>query len=39
MKVNEDPYGEGWICLMSGEESDPISKLLDSDSYRSLLES
>ena len=38
MKVNEDPYGEGWICLMSGEESDPISGLLDSGSYRSLLE-
>ena len=38
MKVNEDPYGEGWICLMSREDSNPIVGLLDPDSYRLLLE-
>ena len=38
MKINEDPYGEGWICLMIRDESDPVSGLLDADSYRSLLE-
>jgi len=38
MKVNEDPYGEGWICLMSRDDLNPIVGLLDSDSYRLLLE-
>ncbi len=38
MKVNEDPYGEGWICLMSRDDSNPIVGLLDPDSYRLLLE-
>jgi len=38
MKVNEDPYGEGWICLMSVDDSNPMVGLLDPDSYRLLLE-
>ena len=37
-KINDDPYGEGWLCLISGDQSEPISELLDPDSYRSLLE-
>jgi len=37
-KINDDPYGEGWLCLISGDQPDPISELLDPDSYRSLLE-
>ena len=37
-KVNEDPYGEGWICLMSRDDSNPIVGLLEPDSYRLLLE-
>ena len=37
-KINDDPYGEGWLCLFSGDQSDPINELLDPDSYRSLLE-
>ncbi len=37
-KINDDPYGEGWLCLISGDQSDPINELLDPDSYRSLLE-
>ena len=38
MKINDDPYGEGWVCLMNKEDSGPISGLLDADSYRLLLE-
>ena len=34
MKINDDPYGEGWVCLMNTEDSGPISGLLDADSYR-----
>jgi glycine cleavage system H protein len=35
--VNEDPYGEGWICVL--EPADPTSydALLDADAYRSLV--
>ena len=33
MKVNEDPYGEGWICLMSRDDSNPIVGLLEPDSF------
>lgn len=37
-KINEDPYGEGWICVI--EPSDPAAydSLLDADGYRSLIE-
>lgn len=37
-RVNEDPYGEGWICDI--ELSDPASleALLDADAYRQLIE-
>ncbi|MBL88840.1 MAG: glycine cleavage system protein H [Actinobacteria bacterium] len=38
MKINEDPYGEGWICLMRTDGSNPIDVLLDADSYRLILE-
>ena len=38
MRINDDPYGEGWVCLMNKEDSGPISGLLDADSYRLLLE-
>ena len=37
-RINEDPYGEGWICDI--ELSDPASleALLDADAYRQLIE-
>jgi glycine cleavage system H protein len=37
-RVNEDPYGEGWICEI--EVSDPASldALLGADAYRQLIE-
>ena len=38
MKINDDPYGEGWVCLMNRDDLDPISGLLDANSYRLLLE-
>ena len=36
-RLNEDPYGEGWICVV--EPSDPAawSSLLDAEAYRSLI--
>jgi glycine cleavage system H protein len=36
-QMNEDPYGEGWICEL---EVDPaaLERLLDAGAYRRLLE-
>lgn len=37
-RVNEDPYGDGWICVI--EMSDPAEyhALLDAQAYRTLIE-
>ena len=36
-RINEDPYGDGWICVI--ELSEPASvDLLDADGYRSFVE-
>lgn len=37
-RLNDDPYGEGWICIL--EPADPASAeaLLDADGYRRLIE-
>jgi glycine cleavage system H protein len=37
-KLNEDPYGEGWLCLIEPENADALSALLDADGYRKLIE-
>ena len=34
--INEDPYGNGWICKIRLESEEP-SKLLDAQEYRSLI--
>jgi glycine cleavage system H protein len=38
-RLNEDPYGEGWICVI--ELSDPAAykTLLEPEAYRQLIES
>lgn len=35
-KVNEDPYGEGWICTISPSTPGELQDLLDAASYREL---
>jgi len=37
-RVNEDPYGDGWICLMTPTDPGQYSALLDADAYRRLIE-
>ena len=32
--LNSDPYGEGWICEITGFESSAIKSLLDAETYR-----
>ena len=36
--INEDPYGEGWICKMSISDNSELASLLDGTTYRGLLE-
>lgn len=36
--LNTDPYGQGWIFEMQIEDGAAIDKLLDSASYRQLIE-
>jgi glycine cleavage system H protein len=38
-KLNEDPYGDGWLCVIQPEDADALSSLLDADGYRKLIES
>ena len=38
-KLNEDPYGEGWLCVIQPDDADAVSSLLDADGYRKLIES
>ena len=35
--VNEDPYGEGWICVLEPADPAAFDALLDADAYRSLV--
>jgi glycine cleavage system H protein len=37
-RLNEDPYGEGWLCLIAPNDADAVSALLDADGYRKLIE-
>ncbi len=37
-KVNEDPYGEGWLVKITLTEPAELDDLLDAEAYRQLLE-
>ena len=37
-RLNEDPYGEGWICIIEPADPAEIDALLDAEGYRSLTE-
>lgn len=36
-KINEDPYGDGWICKIRIGQDVDLGDLLDSDSYSALI--
>ena len=38
-RLNEDPYGEGWICVITPDGPEGVSELLDAEGYRKLIES
>ena len=37
-RLNEDPYGEGWICVIELRDAAELDKLLSADAYRALVE-
>jgi len=38
-RLNEDPYGEGWICVIDPADAAAFDALLDAAAYRALIES
>ena len=36
-RVNEDPYGEGWICVLAPTDPAAFDGLLDADAYKALV--
>ncbi len=37
-KLNQDPYGDGWLCEIEVAGPDALAGLLDADGYRQLTE-
>lgn len=37
-RLNEDPYGAGWICTIEPSDGGQIDEMLDPEGYRRLLE-
>ena len=37
-RVNEDPYGEGWLVVIEADDASQLDQLLDADAYRALIE-
>ena len=35
-KLNEDPYGEGWLCLVDADDVGELDGLLDASAYVAL---
>ena len=36
-KINSDPYGEGWICKISGVDDSEVNSLMTAEQYESFL--
>lgn len=34
--LNSDPYGDGWLCEISGVDGATVDALLDAEGYRAL---
>ena len=37
-RLNDDPYGDGWICIIEPTDPSDLDALLDVDAYRRLIE-
>jgi glycine cleavage system H protein len=36
-RVNEDPYGDGWLCIIDAEDPSQLDQLMDAAAYRALI--
>ena len=36
--LNDDPYGDGWLCKIDLADATELDALLDADGYRALIE-
>lgn len=36
--INEDPYGDGWICSVTLDDTSQLDALLDASAYQALVE-
>ncbi len=36
-RLNEDPYGQGWICVIDMADPSELDRLLDAEGYRRLV--
>jgi glycine cleavage system H protein len=37
-RLNDDPYGDGWICVVEPSDPAALDHLLDAAAYRALIE-
>jgi glycine cleavage system H protein len=37
-RLNDDAYGDGWICVIEPADASAYNGLMDADAYRSLIE-
>jgi glycine cleavage system H protein len=37
-RLNEDPYGEGWICVIEPDDPSQVDALLDAPAYTALID-
>ena len=37
-RLNDDPYGEGWLCVIEITDASTLGDLLDAAAYRKLIE-
>jgi len=37
-RLNEDPYGEGWLCILEPRDPAELDGLLDAEGYRRLVD-
>ena len=37
-RVNEDPYGEGWLCIIELTDAAELDALMDAAAYRAMVE-
>ena len=36
-RINEDCYGDGWLCVIEASNPEELTRLLDAEAYRELI--